>query len=60
MKIDAAVIAASISRAARCFRLEHEVRSLRHPLYVRPLINRNPEQSNQNYRMGVDMRSGAF
>jgi hypothetical protein len=45
---------------AHCFRLEHEVRSLRHPLYARPLVNRNPEQSNQDYRMGGDVRSGAF
>jgi len=45
---------------AHCFELEHEVRSLRHPLYARPLANRNPDQSNRNYRIGGDMRSGAF
>lgn len=45
---------------AHCFRLEHEVRSLRHPLYARPLVNRNPDQSNRNYRMGGDVRGGVF
>jgi hypothetical protein len=49
-----------LASGAHCFRLEHEVRSLRHPLYARPLVNRNPEQSNRDYRMGGDVRSGAF
>jgi hypothetical protein len=35
-------------------KLEHEVRSLRHPLYRRPLVNRNPEQTQRNYRRGRD------
>ena len=33
-------------------RFEHEVRSLRHPLYARPLINRNPFQSNRRFAPG--------
>ena len=37
-----------------CFRLEHEVRSMTHPLYKRPLVNRNPQQSNRGYRPGAD------
>ncbi|HKT96347.1 MAG TPA: glyoxalase/bleomycin resistance/dioxygenase family protein [Paraburkholderia sp.] len=45
---------------AHCFKLEHEVRSLRHPLYARPLVNRNTDQSNRDYRRGGDMRSGVF
>lgn len=45
---------------AHCFRLEHEVRSLHHPLYARALVNRDPDQSNRNYRMGRDARSGTF
>ncbi|QBR02277.1 glyoxalase/bleomycin resistance/dioxygenase family protein [Paraburkholderia pallida] len=45
---------------AHCFTLEHEVRSLRHPLYARPLVNRNPDQSNRDYRSGGDTRSGVF
>jgi hypothetical protein len=45
---------------AQCFRLEHEVRSLRHPLYARALVNRNPDQSNRDYRIGGDARSGVF
>ena len=39
---------------ARCFRLEHEVRSMTHPLFGRPLVNRNPEQSVRSYRQGCD------
>jgi hypothetical protein len=34
--------------------LEHEVRSMRHPLYGRPLVNRNPAQSNRAYVPGRD------
>lgn len=34
--------------------IEHEVRSMRHPLYARPLVNRNAEQTNRNYAPGYD------
>jgi hypothetical protein len=36
------------------FTIEHEVRSSRHPLYNRPLVNRNPEQTNTRYAPGHD------
>jgi len=36
------------------FTVEHEVRSLRHPLFGRPLVNRNPLQTNRHYRPGQD------
>jgi hypothetical protein len=36
------------------FEIEHEIRSLTHPLYARPLVNRNPAQSQQSYEMGGD------
>ncbi len=36
------------------FTIEHEVRSMRHPLYARPLVNRNPDQTNRNYVPGRD------
>jgi catechol-2,3-dioxygenase len=36
------------------FEIEHEIRSMTHPLYARPLINRNPAQSQQSYQMGGD------
>jgi catechol 2,3-dioxygenase-like lactoylglutathione lyase family enzyme len=36
------------------FAIEHEVRSLRHPLYARPLVNRNPAQTNRDYVPGAD------
>ena len=32
--------------------IEHEIRSLMHPLYARPLINRNAEQNNRNFVPG--------
>ncbi|MEK7783345.1 MAG: hypothetical protein AAB279_05395, partial [Candidatus Binatota bacterium] len=38
----------------RVFEIEHEVRSLRHPMYHRQLVNRNPEQTQRNYRRGRD------
>jgi len=36
------------------YTVEHEVRSMRHPLYNRPLVNRNPAQTNMNYAPGHD------
>ena len=31
------------------FTIEHEVRSMKHPLYARPLVNRNPAQTPRSY-----------
>ena len=42
------------------FTIEHEVRSLKHPLFARPLINRNPAQNNRNYIRGKDSFTGTF
>ncbi len=42
------------------FTIEHEVRSLTHPLYARPLVNRNPAQSNRNYVRGHDAFRGTY
>jgi catechol 2,3-dioxygenase-like lactoylglutathione lyase family enzyme len=39
------------------FTIEHEVRSMKHPLFMRPLLNRNPSQSNMNYAPGQDAYS---
>lgn len=36
------------------FTIEHEVRSMKHPLYMRPLVNRNPAQNNMDYQPGHD------
>ena len=36
------------------FQIEHEIRSMRHPLYARPLVNRNANQTNRNYAPGYD------
>ena len=38
----------------KLFTIEHEVRSMRHPLYMRPLVNRNPSQSIMQYASGHD------
>ncbi|MEO8248301.1 MAG: glyoxalase/bleomycin resistance/dioxygenase family protein [Burkholderiales bacterium] len=42
------------------FQLEHEVRSMRHPLFGRPLVNRNPQQSNAAYIKGHDAFRGTI
>ncbi len=34
------------------FTIEHEVRSATHPMFLRPLVNRNPAQNNRNYAHG--------
>jgi catechol-2,3-dioxygenase len=36
------------------FTIEHEVRSVTHPMYLRPLVNRNPLATNMNYASGYD------
>ena len=36
------------------FLLEHEVRSLHHPMFHRHFVNRDPAQSQSNYRRGRD------
>ena len=42
------------------FTIEHEVRSMTHPLYARPLVNRNPAQSNRGYVRGHDPFRGTY
>ena len=42
------------------FTIEHEVRSLKHPLYARPLVNRNPAQTTRKYIRGRDAFPGSF
>lgn len=36
------------------YQFEHEIRSMTHPLYARPLINRNPSQTNNEFAPGHD------
>jgi hypothetical protein len=43
-----------VERERRVFQLEHEVRSLRHPMYHRPFVNRDSEQTQRAYRRGRD------
>ena len=40
------------------FTVEHEVRSLTHPLFARPLVNRNPAQTQPAYARGLDAFAG--
>jgi len=42
------------------FQIEHEVRSLTHPLYARELVNRNPQQSNTRYARNGDRYAGLY
>ena len=42
------------------YTVEHEVRSLSNPLYARPLINRNPDQTNNAYIRGQDSFRGTY
>jgi catechol-2,3-dioxygenase len=42
------------------YQLEHEIRSVTHPLYARPLVNRDPVQTNRDYTPGYDARQWAL
>ncbi|HMI17311.1 MAG TPA: hypothetical protein VK526_13295, partial [Bradyrhizobium sp.] len=42
------------------FTIEHEVRSITNPMFMRPLVNRNPLQSNRTYSPGYDGSSWAM
>jgi hypothetical protein len=42
------------------FTVEHEVRSATHPMYLRPLVNRDPAQTNRTYAQGHDQWSWAM
>ena len=44
----------------KLFQIEHEVRSLKHPLYGRPLVNRNHAVTNMNYAHGQDAFRGTY
>jgi catechol 2,3-dioxygenase-like lactoylglutathione lyase family enzyme len=39
---------------AAAFLVEHEVRSLHHPMFRRVMVNRNPDESARRYRRGRD------
>jgi len=42
------------------FTVEHEVRSATHPMYLRPLINRNPAETNRTYAAGHEQWAWAM
>jgi hypothetical protein len=42
------------------FTVEHEVRSATHPMFMRPLVNRDPAQTNRNYAHGYEAQPWAM
>jgi len=44
----------------KLFQIEHEVRSMKHPLFGRPLVNRNPDITNMTYVPGYDAFRGTY
>src|SRR6266567_4635391 len=42
------------------FTVEHEVRSATHPMFMRPMVNRNPAVNNRNYAYSHDQASWAM
>ena len=44
----------------KLFQIEHEVRSTKHWLYNRPLVNRNPRITNLTYVPGADAFKGTY
>jgi hypothetical protein len=42
------------------FTVEHEVRSITHPMCLRTLVNRNPAQTARNYAHGHDQAAWAM
>jgi catechol 2,3-dioxygenase-like lactoylglutathione lyase family enzyme len=42
------------------FRVEHEVRSMTHPMFARPLVNRNAAINNRNWRPGHESQPFAM
>jgi hypothetical protein len=42
------------------FTVEHEVRSATHPMFMRPLVNRDPAQTNRNYAHGYEEQPWAI
>jgi hypothetical protein len=43
-----------LDTGAKLFVVEHEVRSATHPMFMRPLVNRNPAQRQPTYQRGRD------
>lgn len=47
-----------LDTGARLFEIEHEVRSLKHPMWGRAFVNRNPTQSQRDYVRDRDVFVG--
>jgi len=37
------------------FQIEHETRSMRHPMFNRTFVNRNPDMNNRNFAPGYEV-----
>lgn len=48
-----------LDSGAPIFRVEHELRSMKNPMYGRPYVNRDPRQTNMDYVPGLDAASWA-
>lgn len=42
------------------FQIDHEVRSMTHPMYARPLVNRDPRMNNQTFHPGQESLAWAM
>ena len=49
-----------LASGKQLFRIEHEVRSATHPMYMRPLVNRNPAETNRTYAPGHEQWAWAM
>jgi hypothetical protein len=49
-----------LSSGKPLFTVEHEVRSATHPMFMRPMVNRNPALTNQNYAFDHDQSRWAM
>ena len=49
-----------LANGKHLFTIEHEVRSATHPMFLRPLINRDPAQNNRNYAHGYEQAAWAM
>ncbi|MDA9510288.1 hypothetical protein XI09_37710 [Bradyrhizobium sp. CCBAU 11386] len=49
-----------LDNGKKLFTVEHEVRSATHPMFMRPMVNRNPAVTNRNYAFDHDQTSWAM
>ena len=57
---DSPTLLLDLDTGKHLFTIEHEVRSATHPMFMRPLVNRNPEQTNRTYAPGHEQWAWAM